>query len=181
MVTLSSDSVRWAIEHLSRYQDTDIFPKAFEFDAINHCQTEAINWLSRQDICQWTTRPFRRCLVPKQRYGFRLATQLDPLDMLFFMALTYEVGEELEKTRIPVSENVVFSSRFAPDGSNYSMFSRDVGYFQFQEQCRMLAGCNDFVVVTDIADFYPRIYFHRLENALTSALPSLSTHAKAIL
>jgi Reverse transcriptase (RNA-dependent DNA polymerase) len=37
------------------------------------------------------------------------------------------------------------------------------------------------VVVTDIADFYPRIYLHRLENALLTAAKSMPDHAKGMV
>jgi hypothetical protein len=180
MTTLSPKTIEWAIEHLVRYCDTDVFPRAFEFEAIAHSRDELIKLLSKQDICQWQTRPFRRCLVPKHRYGFRLATQLDPLDMLFYLALCLEVGEQIEQYRLPTKEKIAFSYRFARDDSNFLMFRHNSGYSQFQEYSGELAQQYSFVVLADIADFYPRIYLHRLENALSSAASSLPTHAKAI-
>ncbi|HKZ82866.1 MAG TPA: RNA-directed DNA polymerase [Anaerolineae bacterium] len=181
MTTLSSKSIEWAIEHLVRHCDTDIFPKAFEFEAINYCRDEVTRSLSKQDICQWQTRAFRRCLVPKQRYGFRLATQLDPLDMLFYLALCFEVGEQIEKSRFPAKVKLAFSYRFAPDSSDYLLFDRNIGYADFQEHSGELAKKHSYVVLADIADFYPRIYLHRLENALSVAVKSTPTHAKAIV
>jgi len=181
MSTLSTKTIEWAIEHLFRHSDTDIFPKAFEFEAIKYCQGEVVNWLSKQDICQWQTRPFRRCLVPKQKYGFRIATQLDPLDMLFFLALVLEVGEQIEKSRIPITANISFSNRFAIDVADFLFFDRNIGYSEFQEYSRKLARSSNFVVLTDIADFYPRIYLHRLENALSAVAKALPSHAKAII
>lgn len=35
-LTLSERSLDWALEHILNYGDTDIFPEAFEFDAIKH-------------------------------------------------------------------------------------------------------------------------------------------------
>lgn len=181
MTTLSPKTIEWAIEHLARHSDTDIFPKAFEFDAINYCRDEIIKSLSKQDICQWQTRPFRRCLVPKQRYGFRIATQLDPLDMLFYLALFLETGEQIEKSRLSINEKLAFSNRFLLDNKDYSVFARDSGYSEFQAHSGQLVEKHGFVVVADIADFYPRIYLHRLENALLSSTKTLPTHAKAII
>lgn len=181
MTSLSPPTIEWAVEHLIRHCDTDIFPKAFEFEAISHCRDEVIKSLSKQHICQWQTRPFRRCLVPKQRYGFRLATQLDPLDMLFYLALVLEVGEQIEKSRLSASHKMAFSNRFALDNTDYLMFDRKTGYPEFQVHSGDLVKQHGYVVLADIADFYPRIYLHRLENALSSATKSLPTHAKAII
>ena len=94
--TLSKQTIEWTIEHFHRYNDTDIFHKPFEYEAIFQNKDEINKKMSTIDICQWNTRPYRRCLVPKQRYGFRIATQLDPLDMVFYFALFLEAGEKIE-------------------------------------------------------------------------------------
>jgi hypothetical protein len=78
--TLSSKTVEWVLEHLQRFNDTDIFHKPFELDAIYFGKDQFVKDLSSLNILEYKTRPYRRCLVPKQRYGFRLATQLDPID-----------------------------------------------------------------------------------------------------
>ena len=146
-----------------------------------HSRDVLVKRLSAQDLSQWNTRAFRRCLVPKQRYGFRLATQLDPLDMVFYFGLFLEAGERIEQARLPVDRRVAFSYRFQPEDANYLTFDRTVGFLQFRRYCQELAAQHPFVVVTDIADFYPRIYLHRLDNALQKALPTLPNYAKAIM
>jgi len=179
--TLSPKTIEWTLEHFFRHNDTDIFHKPFEFQAIYHCKDEFIKRLSGQDIFQWNTKTFRHCLVPKQRYGFRLATQLDPLDMIFYFGLLFEAGEKIESARVKADRKISFSYRFAPDNTDYLLFDRSVNYAEFQKYCGELVNNHQFVVVTDIADFYPRIYLHRLENALSAALPSLPDHSKAII
>lgn len=181
MPTLSRDTIEWAIEHLSRYPDTDIFPKAFEFDALSHCSEDLLRKLSNQDICQWNTRPFRKCLVPKQRYGFRIATQLDPLDSLMYLCLILELGEYIESARMPIARNISFSNRYTRDDTDFLLFNRNVGYREFDNHSSELCNQYDYVVLTDIADFYHRIYVHPLENALRSAAPNLPSHVTAIL
>lgn len=179
--TLSPKTIEWTLEHFARHNDTDIFHKPFEFQAIYHNKDEFIKKLSGQDIYQWNTRTYRRCLVPKQRYGFRLATQLDPLDMIFYFGLLLETGENIEKARIKSDRNVSFSYRFSPDNNDYFVFDRNINFPEFQTYCGDLAKNHQFVVITDIADFYPRIYLHRLENALSVSLATLPNHAKALI
>ena len=181
MATLSKDSIEWAINHLLAFSDTDIFPRVFEYEAIAHNRDDIVKWLSKQDINQWATRTNRKCLVPKQRYGFRVATQLDPLDNLFFLALTLEIGDEIEGARIPIDEKISFSNRFKRDDTEFRYFRRDISYQDFKEHCKKLASQYQYVVVTDIADFYYRIYFHALENTLRSAVTSRPAHATATL
>jgi hypothetical protein len=61
------------------------------------------------------------------------------------------------------------------------MFDGRTGYRQFQSRCEALssAGAHSHVVIADIADFYPRIYVHRLENALNNATKK-GNHVRAI-
>ena len=92
MLKLSPDSLDWALQHALSKGDTDIFPRAFEFQAIDSNWDEVRDCLANQDILSWTSRPLRQCLSPKRRYGFRIATQLDPLDFLIFSALVYEIS-----------------------------------------------------------------------------------------
>jgi hypothetical protein len=128
------------------------------------------NWLSSRDLLTWTWRSPRRCLSPKHQFGFRATTQLDPLDTILYTALIYEIGAELEDTRVSWNENVVHSYRFSPQ-PNGQMFSPDYGFDSFRKRSIELAGPANVavVVVADIADFYPRIYSHPLENALSEA------------
>ena len=111
-LTLSERSLDWALEHILSYGDTDIFPEAFEFDAIKHGWQEVKAWIRSVDILAWNVRPYRRCLAPKHRFGFRISTQLDPLDILVFTALIYEIGVSLESSRVPATDNIVHSYRF---------------------------------------------------------------------
>jgi len=180
MTTLSRSTVAWAIEHLARHYDTDIFPKAFEFQALSHCRDDIESSLSTKDICQWQTRPFRKCLVPKGRFGFRIATQLDPLDILFYISIILEIADRIEAARIPPDQHISFSSRYLRDDDAYLLFDRSIGYPEFQQHSLDLSRQHPYVVLTDIADFYPRIYLHRLENELSSAVTTLPSHVKAI-
>jgi hypothetical protein len=180
MLKISPGALNWAIKHAINYGDTDIFPKPFEYDAIQHDWVSIRDYLANVDVLEWATRPHRTLLSPKARYGFRPATQLDPLDFLIFAALVYEIGSDLEAKRIPIAEETVFSYRFSPD-KNGRIFDGVVGYSQFQTRSESLSLGDTFshVVIADIADFFPRIYVHRLENAMNNATKK-GNHVKAL-
>lgn len=179
MLRLKEKSLRWALTSALKFGDTDIFPRAFEFLAIDH-DPSVVAELAGTDVLRWQTRPYRRCLTPKHRYGFRVATQLDPLDWLVYTALVYEIGNDLEAQRVPVSEEVVHSYRFAPTADGH-MYDQGYSYQSFSDKSAELASNSRYshVLIADIADFFPRLYSHRLENALLSSTKH-ANHALAI-
>lgn len=181
MLTLQANSLNWALEHALRYGDTDVFPLPFEYEAIQHDWTELRKWLEGQNILEWQVRPHRTLLSPKAKHGFRVITQLDPLDFLIFAATIREIAPDIEASRIPVNQKIVFSYRFAT-GTDGQLFDSNIGYEAFLNQARFILQDNaiNFVTITDIADFYPRIYHHRLENALHSTT-NRQSHVKAIM
>ena len=120
-------------------------------------------------------------MSPKARYGFRLVTQLDPLDFLLFAAIIYEIGGDLEAARVPSTDNLVYSHRFAPDATG-AMFNRKIGFQSFNQECKRILRNEhyDFVCTADVADFYPRIYHHRLQNEL-NACTRRSNHVLGVM
>ena len=177
-VKLSSDSLDWALKHIEKYGDTDIFPVPFEYEAIRYdWENNLKRMLSEIDLYNYKIRPYRRCLSPKHRFGFRVSTQLDPFDTLIYLSLLYELGNDIEAARVPVGDLVVHSYRFLPDSSG-RMFNSTIGYDSFIKRSAELgySGNYKWVVVADIADFFPRIYHHPLENAL-KACTSKYEHA----
>jgi hypothetical protein len=167
---IGSKALQWALKHALKFGDTDIFPPAFEFPALESDWLRASAAIQAEDLLAWSARPARRCLAPKHKFGFRISTQLDPLDFLVYTALVYEIGAKLEARRVPGSEHIVHSYRFsaAADGR---MFSEASSYRTFQtESLKMSRRGAKYVAVADIADFFPRLSTHRIDNALDAAL-----------
>ncbi len=77
----------------------------------------------------------RRLLTPKHRYGFRIATQLDPLDCILFTALVYEIGPDIENYRIDKRMRVSFSNRFLPNQEG-DMYDKDYNWNEYQKKKR---------------------------------------------
>ena len=140
------------------------------------------SYLAKQNILEWTVRPLRIMLAPKARYGFRVITQLDPLDCLIFAATIREICTLIEDSRVPKSEETIFSYRvkLTPDGQ---LFDQEFGYRTFLEASQNILDKNpkfSCVAVTDISDFYSRIYHHRLENALNVST-NQAGHVSAVM
>jgi hypothetical protein len=171
LLNLNELDLDWALSHIERFGDTDILPVPFEYAAIRHDWNNVKEYIMNQNIRQWNVRSHRILLSPKARYGFRVITQLDPIDLIVFSAMIHHISNDLEDIRIPTNENVVFSYR-VNSNEDGSLFDSNIGYGNFISRCEDILE-NDTtvtnVVVTDISNFYPNIYIHRLENALRSS------------
>jgi hypothetical protein len=178
---LEEDSLDFALTHIMDRGDTDILPPAAEFEAVFDQWDELRSFLCGSDLDNWSVRPLRRCLSPKRHLGLRICTQLDPLDSLVVTALVYEIGANLEASRVPRSQGIVHSHRFDPDETTGRFYAPDPNFSTFRasslDRARTRGG---FVVMTDISDFYPRLYSHRLENALRPVAGS-DDHARIVV
>jgi hypothetical protein len=169
--TVGADSLNWAITHLLRYGDTDVLPIPFEFQAtVKAFQPAVVAYLCGVDLAAYRTRPFIRVLAPKVFPGFRVMTQLDPLDTILLTAATYEVAPAVELFRAAPDLRVSCSYRLKPQPDG-TLFAADTGWTDYHQKSTELATSGQwaFVVCADIADFYNQVYHHRIENALETA------------
>jgi hypothetical protein len=182
VLKLDAGSLEWALNHALLLGDTDVFPRPFEYKAIKHSWTDICQQLLSVDALEWSVRPHRTLLAAKAKVGFRPVTQLDPLDFLVFASLVKDIGKDIEDRRIPVTKQTVYSYRYKPSKDG-RLFDPSLGYSRFVIRAGEVLDERPeltHVVVTDIADFYPRIYHHRLENAL-SATTKKTNHVKALM
>jgi len=173
--TLRAESLNWAVTHLLRFGDTDVLPVPFEFQAIRAYQPDVVDQLSSIDLGAHRTRAYVRVLTPKYPLGFRVISQLDPLDAVILAAIAYEASGAVEAFRAAPELKIACSHRLMPQADGV-LFSADSGWVQFHQRSAELAGLEwvNYVLCADIADFYNQAYQHRVENALEAAcVPSL--------
>lgn len=167
-------SLELAVKNIAHYGDTDVFPYPIEnlifFDAPSEAKT-VLKHIDSTFDASLERFPLLavKSLAAVGYSGFRWGTQIDPIWNAYLLSQVLVIGEDIEKERITKSKNVIFSYRFKPDIANGQLFDRDIGWVQFQERSVELARSHQFVLECDISDFYPRIYHHRLENALKKA------------
>lgn len=160
-----------ALGNIIRHGDTDIFPFPFESRLFEN-KKQVVN----ESLIK-TFEEFEKKLIetpPNQinsfssigYYGYRWATQIDPFWNAFFLGLVLKIAQNIEDIRS--STNNVYSYRFKPNTEEGSLFDKNISWRKYQEDS--ITECTKdeikFVLTCDIADFYPRIYHHRLENAL---------------
>lgn len=84
---LNEASIRWAIKHIMLEKDTDLFPKLKEYDLFNDNLDYVVHKLKDIDIGNYIWQPYRKFIIPKAEYSYRVATQLDPVDNILFTAI----------------------------------------------------------------------------------------------
>jgi hypothetical protein len=92
---LDMASIDWALTHILRHGDTDLFPVPFEYEAITNSWANLRKRISAIDLTTYEVRPATRMLLPKQAFGFRVALQLDPIDTIVYTALAYECADAI--------------------------------------------------------------------------------------
>jgi hypothetical protein len=164
-----------AVGNIARWGDTDVFPFPTENHILHDKQVEVVDLLV--DIHGDLPRALAAyppavegSLSLVSYEGLRWVTQLDPVWNAYFLGLVLCIGSEIEQARLARSKQVVFSYRFAPDQTRSSLFADDA-WGAFARRSAELAESHTHVVVCDIADFYSRIYHHRIKNALQLAAP----------
>lgn len=170
-----------AIQHIATFGDTDIFPFPLENHIFFDKEIETIDLLERihqnySDFLQEEPPLFESSLSTVGYTGFRWATQIDSIWNAYLLGLVISIGYDIERARIPVEKNIIFTYRFKYDDTTKSIFSPDMGWKEFQTASREYAQKHSHVLICDIGDFYPRIYHHRLENALKKAIVNSSNN-----
>jgi len=164
-----------AVGNIARYGDTDVFPHPLE-KHLFHDKSMAVREVLLQlhgdfDTYMRTHPPeYETALAVAGYHGFRAVTQIDPLWNAYLLALVLWIAEDIEGARVPREGNIVFSYRFDYDSQNAKLWDDEsFGWRRFQEVSLELAQEHNYILKCDISDFYPRVYHHRLENALRRA------------
>jgi hypothetical protein len=178
LTILTEESLEFAKEHISRFYDTDFYPKPFEYDAIWHCWPDVKKELTSKNVDKMSLAPPRALPWKKPKSGYRIVHQLEPLESIIYTALAFQISSQVELSRVPQEFGVACAYRI--DISDGSFFSSGSGYDQFREFSKDIASKKGFVLLTDIADFYNQIYLHRLNNAIEHASNSLKKIADDI-
>lgn len=164
------ENFRKAIKNIIRFGDTDIFPFPFERYLFDEKEEETLDFLEsiHRDIDASISKFPPLTLVKLSQvgyYGFRRATMIEPFWNAYFLGLVISLAERIEQSRVPENEGKVFSYRFDWNDDKGSLF-KDTTWIDYKQKCIELSSSYEFVLQTDISNFYPRVNHHKLENEL---------------
>lgn len=156
----------------------------FEYDAIKFCEQDVIDYFKGINVLNEGMRDYRSSLTPKSIMGFRISTQLDPLDSIISQAIIYEISDDIERARLPKGNDIVFSFRLKPE-SDGRLYDADYNWTKFLEKASEILEDDTYthVLVTDISDFFPSIYLHYIETVLKEAVSHSGriSHAQVLI
>ena len=166
----SPGSLNWALTHILRFRENDIFPHSFEYEAYKAQWTEVLDHLQKIDLSAHEVGCSLKLLAPKGRWGYRVATQLDPFDHLLYTAMVHEAAPTIEGFRIAKEKKIACAYRLELDAKG-QFFQRNSGWPDFHARSEVFSKSKTcrFVVCADISDFYNQTSHHRIQNALSSA------------
>jgi hypothetical protein len=158
-----------ALDHITVYGDTDIFPFPFELKFLEAQKDKVVEELSSLDLSQYHPMSLVEALIPKSKFGFRTAHQPFPLDTVIYTALVLKIFDSVEAGRDPKENNRAFSYRKI-QGQDPALFHADRTYRNWLKVIELKIFSTEYshVIRTDISDYYSRVYRHRLENILES-------------
>jgi hypothetical protein len=166
---LTSGEIEQAIEAINHHGYSAMLPKPGEWEDVVSNQDEIRDCISEIDLD--TYEPFRpmKMFAPKSRANIRVVHLLHPQDLIIYTALTLIVKNDIEASRISKKSKRVFSYRVDPQKDN-RLYDARGAHESYLDCLSSKANRNSikFVGIADIADFYPRIYQHRLENVIES-------------
>ena len=166
-------AIERSLKNIAKFGDTDIFPFLFErhvfFDCNEACKQLLLEIHNNFETFLNNYPPITHESLTQVGYtGFRWASQIEPFWNAYYLALVLCLADQIEDRRIPKGDRIVFSYRYKWSDDECKIFL-DSSWNDYRKRCIELCDSEGtaFVVLTDIADFYPRIYHHRLENELS--------------
>lgn len=167
--------IELALHNIEKFGDTDIFPFPIDNYIFFDKKDKLVQHLISLDktfedqLDKFPPININTCSAIGYT-GFRWVTLIDPVWNAYFLSLVLSISGEIENKRISTSKRVVHSYRFNPDYQSARLFDSEINWRSFQNDSFEMVKNSDyeFIVTCDIADFYNKIYHHRLENALLS-------------
>jgi hypothetical protein len=164
-VKITTDELEVALQYLEETTLSDFFPRPFELDAVRFSWDQIKDVLNSIDLLNYDTQDFYELTAPKGKWQVRPVKLLNPLDTILFTALSFRFAPIIQDKRNEYSDGIVFSWKYNPSRrGTKKMFESD--WRGFSQKSKDLSEESEYVATSDIVDFFPRIYLHRLENTL---------------
>jgi hypothetical protein len=163
-VKLTAQELNDTLSFLETNSSSIFFPELFELAAIHLSWDKIRPILEHIELLSYDAKPAYEIMAPKQKYAVRPIQLLDPVDNILYTGIVLRLAPLFEKKRIPRSKNIANSYRFSHPVPGIPHLIND--WDAHSKAIRERLNKYKMVAKADIVDFFPRIYQHRLENAL---------------
>jgi Reverse transcriptase (RNA-dependent DNA polymerase) len=169
VIKLLESSIQKAFAAVEHHGFGDFLPEPPEWRIVKNNWTSIRPLLADLDLDTFSGYDRIAAFAPKSKLNVRRVALLHPYDHLLYTALVLELRDSVSKSRLAPEQNRVFSYR-AEGCSDDFLYTASPGFSDFRKAIsdRFKSG-SGYAGITDIADFYARIYQHRLVNALQAA------------
>jgi hypothetical protein len=173
MFNLQTDEVDNARKALIHHGLSGFFPTPPEWDLVVSDWQNVNAIICSIDLDQYSPYENAKTYAPKKSQAIRPVSAPHVQDLIIYTALVLILRDRVEDARLDSQLAKSFSYRAtkAPAGRLYQSVGAYEAYRE-KTKARLELSKTKFIATADIADFYPRIYQHRLENALTAASSS---------
>ncbi len=170
---LSRFELQNAFEAIEHHGYSTLVPTPPEWEIVRQNWENICQEIAAIDLDEYTPSRPMVLYAPKSRATVRPICLLHPIDLVIYSALTLIVKDDLEGERVPIGSRRVFSYRSNRRIQNRFYEPRPT-FLEFREQTRRRAASASvqFIALADIADFFPKIYQHRLENVIEASAAS---------
>jgi hypothetical protein len=182
MLHLTADQLDLSLSAVLVHGYGDFFPDPPELSLLVNEWDSIRGELARVDLDQYDGHDVIFTFAPKSRFNVRRVALLHPYDLIFYTGLVLALRAGITSSRLPVREKRVFSYH-AEGAADGFLYTDRPGYTEFRQEIsrRVKKSPECYVGIADIADFYPRIYQHRLVNAIQAACGvSLQDHIRVL-
>lgn len=171
MPEIFKKNIKRATRNVISHGDTDVFPFSYENIIIRRNEEKFVDCvfeISENFETYITEYPpqFENVLAPVGYTGYRWVTQIDPFWNAYLLSSIIRHAKAAEDSRIDVKTGVIHSYRYLHKEESDSLFKKEYNWRSFMIKSYEHAKKNEFVITTDISEFYRRIYHHRIENSL---------------
>ena len=167
MFKLSEQELEHAFAAINHHGYSAMLPEPIEWVNIQNKWKEVKDYIKELDLDTYEPYKPMKIFAPKNRANIRIVHLLYPQDLIIYTALVLIVKNDIEAQRLPKKSQRVFSYRVDTSRADrlYDTRGTHDSYLD-QLQKKSHKPNIKFIGIADIADFYPRIYQHRLENVL---------------
>ncbi|MDP1831347.1 MAG: RNA-directed DNA polymerase [Geothrix sp.] len=173
MFTLTGVELDNAFAAIAHHGYSTMLPDPPEWDVVANNWPAVRNVLEKIDLDTYEPFKVMKVFAPKSRANIRVVHLLHPQDLLLYTALVLITKNDIEANRVGIKAKRVFSYR-ADITKPQVIYGSKGSYEAYRQQLDAKAETAQvkFVAMADIADFYPRIYQHRLENVIETVATS---------
>lgn len=167
MFKLTEEELDKAFACISHHGFSTLFPDPPEWEDLTQNWQDIRALLSNEDLDTYVPNVPLRVFAPKNRFNIRVVTHLHPVDLLIYTALVLIVRDDIERARLPKTKKRVFSFRSDARIAD-QLYQSSNAFTKYKAQLKKKAEkvSVKYVALADIADFFPRLYQHRLENII---------------